>query len=347
MASRNDKSIKVEDLLLELQQGRFLPLYLFHGEEDLLIEEGIDAIIKHAIDPETRGFSLDVLYGNDIDAKDVVAIASAFPMMGERRVVIVKDADKVITTEQKREILGRYLDQPSPSTVLVFVAEKPDFRLNVYKAFRTHGAVVACQPLYDNRVPEWILERMKRLDRSIARDAAGLLQAHVGSSLRDLRNEMEKLVIYVGDRKTIGLDDVSAVVGLSKNFTVFELQKSIGQGDLRRSIEVLSHMLDAGAVPSVIVANLTRYFQKLWLLPSLRRQARGDAEVAGALGINSFFLKEYESALKAHPVHRVEEAFIFLQEADEALKTSGGDIRTVMTILVHKLARPIATGAIR
>jgi DNA polymerase-3 subunit delta len=341
MARQKDSTVSLEALSASFRQGKFSPLYLFTGEEEYLMEEYLDILVEHALDESSRSFNFDILYGGEVDGKDVVSLASLFPMMAERRVVIVRDAEKLVASEENRDILMRYLGRPLSSTVLVFVTPKADLRLSVFKVFQQQGIVVEAKSLYESDIPEWIEKRVKKLGRSISPEACELLHAHVGNSLRELHNEIEKVFLYVGERKSISVEDISAVVGMSKSYNVFELQRAIGAGNASRSMEILERMLDVGENPIGIVVMLTRFFQKLWILPSVRRHASSEYELASKLQVRPYFVREYLTAVKHFPAGRIEQAFTALLQADVTLKTTQEDPKAVMTTMLYKLLKPV------
>jgi DNA polymerase-3 subunit delta len=234
----------------EFQQAvraqRFASIYLFYGEEDFLIDEGVQAISEHALDPGMKSFNLDVMDGSKVDAKDVVAHASSFPMMGPRRIVIVREFEKLVVAESAKEIVTAYVNRPLESTCLVLVSLDPDFRRRPFTDLKKKATLVECKPLYDQQVPGWVADRIKRLGKEANADACRLIHAYVGNSLRSLQNEIDKLLIFVGDRKEITSEDVATVVGASKGYTIFELQNAIGRQDPRadaypRSIPTNDH----------------------------------------------------------------------------------------------------------
>lgn len=341
MPKQKNSSIPIEGLIASFKRKDFAPLYLFHGEEDFLIEETVDLLLEYAVDASSKSFNLDVIQGGEADVKDVVSHASSFPMMAERRVVIVRDAEKLVATGANRDILLRYLEHPLASTVMVFVTPKADMRLAVFKAFQERGIVVEFKPLYENLIPGWITKRVAQYGRTITSEASQLMQAYVGRSLREIHNEIDKLLIYVGEKQTIEPDDVNAVVGISKHYNVFELQKAIGQCDPPLAIDILEHMMDAGESPLGMIVMLTRYFHKLWVLPSLRKQLNSEYELASGLGVRLSFIKEYVAASQRFSPTRIEEAFALLLEADVTLKSTMEDPRVVMTALVCKLIKPV------
>ncbi len=320
-----------EDVIASVARKEFSPLYLLYGEEDFLIEETADAILNAALTPDERGFHLDVMYGNEADAKDVMSHASSFPMAAERRVVIVRDADKL----SHAELLTHYIEQPSPTTCLILSCTKPDFRKKPFVNLKKKAIVVECKPLWENQIPGWISRRVKKDKREIHADAASMLAAYVGSSLRELVNELEKLYIYTGEKKSITVDDVAAVVGISKEFSVFELQWAIGGCDVAKATEILGRMLAQGEQPVMMVAVLTRFFQTLWKLHDVRRRGvQGNQQYIQA-GIFSF-ADRYAQAVSRFSVHQIEEAFLALSEVDEKLKSTSTDSKLLLqTFIVH------------
>ncbi len=319
----------------------FSPLYLLYGEEEFLLEQTLTELLDEALDPSTRSFNLDVVPGPSTDVRELVALASAFPMMAERRVVLVREFDRLA----EKELLLPYIENPLSSTILVVVTEKPDYRQKIFKALERSAVVLEFKRLYENDIPGWIEERVRGMGKKTTPEACQLLQAHVGRSLRELQNEIDKLFIYVGERGTIGIDDVSSVVGVSRQYNIFELQRAVGQKNLKRSIEIVERMLEMGESPIGMIVMLTRYFEKVWRVQELRQQGTADGQIASAIGVSPFFVREFAEASQRFSVGEVEGCFAALLEADEALKTSKGQPQVVMTLLVYRLiAKPAVEG---
>lgn len=310
----------LDDLLAALGKKQFSPVYLFHGEEDFLIEEATEAVIDAALEPEQRGFNLDKMYGSDADPREVVSHASSFPMMAERRVVVVRDAEKL----GQPELLASYIENPLASTSLVLTSAKPDFRRKPFVTAKKHAFVLECKPLWDNQIPSWVSRRVRKAGREIAPEAASLLPAYLGSSLRDIASALEKVYLYIGQRKHITSEDVAAVVGISREFSVFELQWAIGMKDTRKATELLQRMLKQGEQPVLMIAVLTKFFQTLWKLLDVRRRGVQGKEQYVQAGVYAYGEK-YGQAANHFTMNEIEEAFIALAELDERLKTSAGD----------------------
>lgn len=332
MAKTNIDGISVLDLQRELKQKKFSPTYLFAGEEEFLLSEGIQSLIDHAIDKDTNNFNLDILYGSEIEARQVVNLASSYPMLGERRVVVVKEFDKL----GNKDLLIPYLQQPSPTTCLALCTVKADFRQKVYDVLKKKSQIIGCNPPNEQQVYDWIQQRIKKLGKNISQDAVQFLQTRTGNSLNIVHSEVEKLCIYVGEKNEIGVGDVEDVVGISKQYNIFELQKTIVGRNMNRALEILEHMLDAGENAIGIVAVLTGFFQKLLLLHEIQAKPSESASITSKFRLSPMFLRENTRGIKLYSREDIDNVFRHLLKADEALKFSA-DVKLTMTILLYNI----------
>ncbi|MDI6765599.1 MAG: DNA polymerase III subunit delta [Bacteroidota bacterium] len=335
MPTTKSNGLSLQEILKTLQQKKFSNLYLLYGEEHFLIDEVVDILIAEAITESAKSFNLDVLAGESADAKDIVSLASAFPMMSDYRIVVVRNFDRV----DNKELLLPLIERPVSTTIAVFISDKADFRQKIYKTLQSKGIVIEFKQLYEQDISEWIARRIKMLGKKITPEACELLQSYVGRSLLEIKNEIDKLMIYVGDRSTIGVDDISEVVGLIKQFTIFELQKAIGQKDISRAIEILYHMLAAGESPVGMIVLLSRYIQKVWQMQELLSRNTPRHEISTALGIKPFFLKEYQDAARNYTSSEIEYCCTSLLETDEAIKSSVSDEKLIMTLLLYRMIK--------
>ncbi len=319
----------------QLQKGELAPLYLFYGEEDFLIEEAADAVMAAALRAEERQFNLDVMYAGEDDIRDILAHAASFPMMGGRRVLVLREVEKLSAKEL--DLLSGYVERPSPSTCLVCCGAKADLRKRPWTIVKRSGAVLECRSLYESQLPSWIAARVRARGGSISQEATKLLAAYAGTSLREIQNEIDKIFIYLGDKKSISEDDIAALVGISKEFSVFELQKAVGGRDLRRAPVILEHMLDAGENVPFILVMLTNYFAALLKLHDMQREGASLEEQASEMRVKPYFLREYAEVLKRYTKSELEHAFLLLADADEKVKTSSLSPAQVMLSLIVQL----------
>jgi len=334
MAYKKNSGPSIEEVQLSLKRKNFHPVYFLWGKEDFFIEETIDLLIQEALETSERSFNLDVFYGSDADVRKVVAIARSYPLMAQRRVVVLREVEKL----SDGEILFSYLEHPSPTTCFVLVSQKADFRLNFYKMLKAKSFAVEATRLEEADMPQWIIERFKLYGKKISVETAEFLHTLVGMSLRDTHNEIKKLLVFVGDKASIEIDDVRSVVGFSRQYNVFELQRAIARKDLKQALEIVERMIEAGEHPIGTVASLTNFFRKVWLLPEVMNKKLNDYELSKAVGVSYRNIGDYRIAASKYSSEQIKICFKALCDADESLKSSG-DHKLVMTLMLYRMLR--------
>ena len=200
------------------------------GEEPYYIDKISEFIEETILTEEERGFNQMILYGRDVAVEDIVSNAKRFPMMAERQVVIVKEAQDLSRTFDK---LDEYAKNPQPSTVLVlcYKYKTVDKRKAVYKAIKKSGVVFESKKLYDNQVPDWIKRVLSPKGYTITPKASQLLVEFLGTDLGKINNELEKLQIVLPQNTQITPEHIEENIGISKDYNNFELRKAIGARD--------------------------------------------------------------------------------------------------------------------
>jgi DNA polymerase III subunit delta len=339
LKSKREKFPSYDGFLEKVKGKKYAPVYLFIGEEDFLIEECINAIIRDLLTGDTKAFNLDIVYGNKADAREVIAHAASFPMMSDRRVVIVKEFEKLLSSDTAKEIVTAYIAHPLESTCFVLVTEKPDFRTKPFVDLKKSDNVFAFNPLYDNQVLAWISARCKKTGKDVDIEACQLLQAHTGNSLRAIQNELDKLFSYLGERTRITPEDVADVVGVTRGYTVFDLQNAIGKKNLDDALRIVKRMVETGEPLQLTIVMLTRYFNLLWKLQNLLAHNASETEALAATRIPPYFLKDYIAAIKRYSPAQIEHAFRALLDADLQLKSTSPDPYHLIEMLVYSLIR--------
>ncbi|MEM6336508.1 MAG: DNA polymerase III subunit delta [Bacteroidota bacterium] len=331
-----------EQLDTAFRHRNFKPLYFVYGEEAYLTERLQRTLIEHALQPHEQDFNFDLVYGAESEVQQVMALCSAFPMMAERRLIVVRDFEKLNGNARFTE----YAKQPNPSAI-VFLAcrSKPNLSQNPYRALKKHAESAEFKALYPRQMPGWIKGQVEKEGRRIKPDAAQMLAELTGTDLRTAALEIEKLLAFAGDRTTLTGDDVLDVGGHSRTHNVFELQKAISGRRYGASVTIMERMLRSSTNPRsaalMIVAVLTGYFVKLQKLTSCQGQRMRDADMAKRIGVSPYFVKEYVAALRAFPPALIAQAFATLAAADFALK--GGSTHDEALVLALALRR--LTGA--
>lgn len=331
-----------------IRAARFDPVYFLFGDEEFLVDEACDRLIAAAVDDATREFNYEQFHGTEAALPEVVERAMAYPMMADRRVIVVREIDRLFVLRGKPSAdspFARYMSHPAETTLLILTATSSDIlkgKSGVKAPFDivVNGATsVHYKKLYDRDIPSWVAGRIRSRGKEITPEAVELFVGYAGGSLRVLSNEIEKLFTFVQDRAKISADDVRSVVGANKTYNVFELQKAVGARNLELAVDISERMLRAGESEQMILTMLTRYFTILWRLFEIRSRTRDQNEIARSVGISSYFLNEYLAAVGRYPIPQLQNAFEALLAADIALKTSNVAGATVMQMLLVAIVR--------
>jgi len=215
-------ALTFDALLRSLKQGVPDPVYYLHGEEDVLKEEAVRALLQRAVDPAARDFNVDQRGAAELEPESFNALVNTPPMLAVLRAVVIRGMEHLRKTSKVRQELHRYLDAPNPSTVLILVhgaAESPDAEL----LRRTTAVTVDRLP--PARVARWMAHRAQQLGLTLDADAGELLLAAVGNDLGPLSGELEKLASLAGERPA-SRDDVAALVGVRRGETLQDLVES-------------------------------------------------------------------------------------------------------------------------
>lgn len=344
-----------------LLRMRTLPRVLFFfGEEEFLIEETVASLIEVM---QTRGVDavdIEVLDGAELTVEQLIQRAESFPMISAERMIVVRHFDHIpFGKKQGSEqiLFAEYLRQPSATTVLVLLAtngrtvtdelkgigaamsnpkqrqkaEQKIVRLRFpYRLLLEHAAWIEFPRLAERQLPEWIVGRFKAHGIECPPEVAGYLVVQVGTNLRELANEIAKIMLFIGSRRRVALEDVLSVAGASRVYNVFELQKAIGAGDVARALKILHYMVRTERQDLLIVTMLARYFFVLWQLDELQQTTTNHTELGRAVGLSPFFVPEYLAALKRYSTTQIEGALELLHTADVALKTTSTDRLTIL-----------------
>lgn len=329
-------------LVNDIDRGDLVPVYFFYGREELLKEEAIQSLIQKAVPPDLRDFNLDILYGDETDWVQIIDRISSLPMMAERRVVVVRDVNNLESTD-KRKLL-QHLSTPFDHACLILTAPEVDASRGFYKNLASLACHVNFYPLNDKVLFEWVQRRTQRYGKSIATEAVQTLCDSIGEGLIALDNEIQKLVIYVEERAAIEVRDVAAVVGELRSKTVFKLCDAVGQGNLPGAMTFLSHLQEAGALPSHIVWAIRQHLVKLARVREMSRQGKSADQIAVGLHIPKKHVNDIIQQSANLDEEDLEKAFAQMYETELKLKTGSQEPRMAMTLLVYHLCRPTGDG---
>ncbi len=286
--------MNVQSILSDIKKKKLAPVYLLHGEEPYFIDLISDAIEQTVLDDSQKGFDQSVVYGKDADFSNIISMAKRYPMLSNHQVIIVKEAQNLKWKDD--EFLLKYLEQPTPSTVLVFAHKysKFDKRKKSYKSMEKAGIVLESNKLYEDKVAGWINEQLNASGRKVHPQAAALMAEYLGTDLSKIANEIEKLQLNIPVEKEITAVDVEQNIGISKDFNVFELNTALSKRNALKAFQIVDYFAanpKSNPMP-VVIGSLGTYFTKILKYHYL--PDKSSAVAAKQLGVHPFFVREYE-----------------------------------------------------
>ena len=323
--------MKYEEVMIGLKQGKYAPAYMLCGKEPYYIDKVADYIEQHVLDEMAREFDQTIIYGKDLasgDVSSVIGAARGFAMMGGYKVIIVKEAQNI----KKWDALAMYMDNPQPSTILVFCYKygSPDKRLNLFKNWEKKGGVLMeSEQLRDYQIEKWIrdyvaesnLELKSNGDEvQIDEKVTKILADSIGTDLTQIVGALQKLI----DGRPEGVKVIDAAlvernIGISKDFNVFELQDALIKGDVVKANRITQYFASSKDHPMVKeLGILYGFFANLMVFHYLPDKT--DRAAASALGVSPFFVKDYAAAAKRYSAGKTFAIIGYFREIDARMK---------------------------
>jgi DNA polymerase-3 subunit delta len=299
-----------DKIINDWKKKNFKPVYLFEGEESYFIDVLTDFAESKILTEAEASFNLSVYYGRDANWVDIINAARRYPMFAERQVVIIKEA------QQMRDIdkLAQYVEKPLMSTIFIIAhkEKKLDGRTSLAKLIKEKGEILSTKKMYENQLPEWTSNLVAFRGYSLEPKAMALLIDHIGNDLSRIENEVDKMLINLGDRKVITEDDIEKYVGISKEYNSFELQTALARKNLSRAIQIISYFeSNPKAAPiQLVLPTLYNLFSKTYMI--FGQQATDERLVATNIGVNPFFVKDYMLTAKNYGFNGTENALLLL-----------------------------------
>ena len=323
---------KYEEVMIGLKQGKYAPAYMLCGKESYYIDKVADYIEQNVLDEMAREFDQTIIYGKDLsggDVSPVIGAARGFAMMGGYKVIIVKEAQNI----KKWEALAMYMDNPQPSTILVFCYKygSPDKRLNLFKNWEKKGGVLMeSEQLRDYQVEKWIRDYVAEWNEAMKREGeeairidekvAKILADSIGNDLTQIVGALQKLI----DGRPEGVKVIDAAlvernIGISKDFNVFELQSALIAGDVVKANRITQYFASSKDHPMVKeLGILYGFFANLMIYHYL--PDKSDRVAASALGVSPFFVKDYAAAARRFSAGKTFAIIGYFREIDARLK---------------------------
>ena len=316
----------LNEILKSTKKDSLKPVYFLHGEEPFSIEQIADKIQEITIPVHEKSFNEFLFFGKDLNVGALINYARRFPMMAEKQLIVVKDAQLIqgIDLKENQTLLEDYALKPLASTVLVLCfGNAQDERRTWVKAFGKTGILQNFKKLYDNQLPEFIADYCHSKGVKVSLKAIQLLVEHIGNDLKRITSEIDKVILNLKLGEEINAKIIEKYVGISKEYNVFELQKALVQKDILKANQIINYFAsnpkDNPIQPILII--LYNFFSKVLLAQVA--QDKSERSIAGLLGVNPFFAKDYLAAIRLYSLGKLCRIIHYLKIAD--LKSKGVD----------------------
>jgi DNA polymerase-3 subunit delta len=315
-----------ETILQSIQKKQFSPFYIFYGEEEFFIDRLSAAMEESVLAESEKAFNQNILYGKDITSSQLIETCRRLPMMAERQLVLIREAQSFQFRKEEDEApLLSYLKHPTPSTVLVFAFKhgNPDKRKNFYKELIAKSVSFESKKLYENQVGSWVKKYVGQHGFGITEDAVELLVEFTGNDLSTVSNELSKIFISKPPKSTLSYQDIEQSVGMLKEFSVFELNNALGSKQVAKAFRIANYFKsNPKSAPLVMMlGTLHGFFVKVFICSNNR--ALQDADLARILKVSPFFVKDYRTASQHYSPQKLAQIFQTLAEFD--LRSKGVD----------------------
>jgi DNA polymerase-3 subunit delta len=321
-----------QEVLKDIKQNKLAPIYLIHGDEPFFIDQLIESFEQNVLNTEEQSFNQFILYGKDHSMASVVSHARRFPMMAEKQVIIVKEAvflenlgkgkasakDK---SDDEWKTYEDYCQNPTPSTLLVFtiknlLTDKSKLLTPLVK----HGVIVASKKISDDKVGQWLKDYLAMAKLSMKPDTLEMMVTFVGSDLKRMAFEADKLIINLPAGSEVGSQEVEKFIGISREYNFFEFQKAMFQKNVEKAQKIAFHLADNTkqnpVAPMIIL--LYNFFSKVLQVHDLGNIS--DAEIARETGLNPYYVRDYTTARKNYSLGKVVRILEELKQADLKMK---------------------------
>jgi DNA polymerase-3 subunit delta len=320
------------ELERRLKRKELASVVFLWGEESLLVDETIRQIEAVALDPEVREFNREVFYGDEVEAQTIVTSAQTLPWLGSQRLVLVRGAEALSRSADPP--LVAYCKQPSPSTCLIFTAQRAEASRTLFALLLKLPWAVRFRRLLARELSAWIEQRIAARGCRITSDAVATLVEAVGNDLRLLASEIDKLVCFVGSEQTIEVGSLMALTGDVRETSAFELARLLGAGDLAEALRAWGKFASSGEYPGLALGAIIHHVRQLWRIKLAQRAGTSPERLASELNIPAFTVRRLSAQAAALEPERLRQWLEALLEADQILKRSGLSPQSVFERLI-------------
>jgi DNA polymerase-3 subunit delta len=318
----------------------------FLGEETFLKDRALDTVLNRFLDQDSRAFNYRSLMGEEIKDTGFLDDAGTMPMFGDWKVLYIQHASALEKGIGRiKEYLERYVEQPSPGTLLIFDLEKWEGSSKLKGILAKKTMVVEFQPLSEKEIPSWISAHLRGLNFQIEPAAIQALAERLGTDLQKISSELEKLMLFRQSERKISAKDVEQIVGFTPMANIWQLADALLDQDAGKAIQMIREIMDQEEPAVLVVAMLAKQYEKMILAKEMVIQKLPPATIAQKINKPVYYLQKYLAQLSRFRMNDLMKGLEILSFADRALKSGQAKqdrtILELMTVQLCNLKEPV------
>jgi len=310
-------------------------LIVVYGDElfffDSILDQIENAVFKNKSD---KDLNYHLFYGSEASASEVLSACLSYPMLSEKKLVIVKEFDQLQIADKASFL--KYIDKPQQSTILVLTAER--FGGNKFhKEILSKSTAINCKNLSSSDIYQWSLQKLKEHNIIADKESIVFLIENIGSNMLRLNLEIEKIKNYIGQGQNLTIQNISQITGFTREVNIFNFQKVLASKNLKTSLTVGYHLLEQGESLAAILPMLFIFFRRMWAVKQLLLKSHTQKQILEILGGNPYAYKDIFTACKNFSFQHLQFLFEKLLEAERYLKTTQKSAESILTILCYHI----------
>ncbi|MAN25323.1 MAG: DNA polymerase III subunit delta [Gemmatimonadetes bacterium] len=329
-----------EGLLLEAKNGKVSLVYVITGGDEVSRDKFFRKLVSFVVPDNVRDFNFNSYNPEGFDPISFKSTYESYPLMSPRRVLALHDCEKL--DQASKEYLETILFNPIETSCILFVSEKVDFRLKLFKLASNVGSVIDFRVPYDKNLPQWIEMQARAIGIRLEPKAILRLQMYVGNSPGELVQELNKIAVCVSDKETVTEDLVRRFCSTTRGATVFELANAIGERNCQDALKLAETFLNTGNHPAIALKMIDRHYLLLLKAKAELEKGHGADEIAKVIGVHPFFARAYVDQSRSFSTSRIWRCLGILKEGDWQIRSYGRRLEKFVMdrMIVQLCAKP-------
>ena len=336
-------------IIKNLSEDKFSKIYLLMGEETFFIKKICQFFENNFIEDHNKSFNQEIFYGRDISIENVISSCKSFPMMSDKKLVIIKEAQELDifkrNNDKKNELLINYLSNVNSSTTLIFCLSNKtlDKRGKLFKSFNESSCILDSSSkenkIYDNQLPKWIESEVNKKKYSISNDALLILTENIGNDLEKIDNALNKIYSNI-ESKNISKDDILNLVGINREYNLFEFQDSLIDRNSLKCGKIMNYFTSNEKKFPIqqLIIYMYGFYSKLLVVKS--KNLSNPDTISSEISVHPYVARSYARAMQNYTLNELFMIISFIKELDlvsKGLKQLKADNKALMGQIIYKL----------